>query len=287
MKQGSSRYDSILWLNGRFLPAEEAAISPLDRGFLYGDGVFETMRCESGRVFFLDDHLQRLSASLDDFRIVPPAGLDWQFVITELISRNNLSDGVASVKIVVSRGVCQGYGLPASTSPSVCLTVQEYQPPESKVYRKGWRLKVFNSGFSTPLARHKSLNYLYFLMARQDALEDFADEALIIDPLGFVSETSAGSILARTEGIWWTPASDFQLPGITLKHVAKILDGKRKAVERRATSLDDLFSAKTVWVLNSLLGIMPVYEISGHLVSDPAASEAFELRVELFNCSNK
>lgn len=273
----------IVWLDGKFLPVEQAAVSPLDRGFLYGDGVFETMRCEQGWVFYLEDHLQRLFGSLRELRIAPPVHLNWRSLIAGLVAGNDLENAVAGVKIVVTRGIAPGYGLPRAAAPTVCVTAQQYHPPEAAVYQRGWRLKIFESGFSPPLSKYKSLNYLYFLMARQDALDTHADEAVIIDPGGCVTETSAGSILARTDGRWWTPASPFQLPGITLRQVAGILAGKGLELARRTATPADLVAARTVWVLNSLLGVMPVYELAGCAVSNPAADEASEMRRRLFS----
>jgi len=274
--------DPILWLNGRFLPAREASISPFDRGFLYGDGVFETMRADEGRVFYVEDHLQRLYRSLKALRIKLENPLDWESLFRELITRNNLSEKPASVKVIVTRGVCPGLGLPGSSSPTVCITVQEYHSPGDEAYQKGWRLEVFRNGFSPPLADHKSLNYLYFLTARQAAFDAGADEALILDPYGNITETSAGSILARSAGKWWTPASDYQLPGTTVKQVSAILAARGQEVQKRPSSLEEILAADTVWILNSLMGIMPVREIAGHPVRNPATAEASALRKELF-----
>lgn len=274
---------AIVWLDGKFLSVEEAAVSPLDRGFLFGDGVFETMRCEGGWVFYLEDHLQRLFGSLRELRIAPPVHLDWRYLIAGLVASNDLKNAVASVKIVVTRGIAPGYGLPPAATPTVCVTAQPYHPPSVDVYQRGWRLTVFESGFSPPLAKYKSLNYLYFLMARQDALDAHADEAVIIDPEGCVAETSAGSILACTAGRWWTPASPYQLSGITLRQVVRFLADQGQMVERRTATRQHLLAAETVWVLNSLLGAMPVYAISGSAVSNPAADEAAQMRRRLFS----
>ena len=274
----SSEFKQILWLNGQFTSVREAAISPLDRGFLYGDGVFETIRSERGRILYLADHLERMSESLRALRIHALPELEWHDLATELVARNHLSNEVASVKIVVSRGVCQEMGLPVCESPTVCIMARKYCEPERSIYRKGWRLQVFRQGFAPPLAKHKSLNYLYFMLARQQALDDGADEALILDSHERIAETSAGSILARTNGNWWTPANEYQLPGVTLKVVSSILRRKGREVQKRETGLDDLCRAETVWVLNSLLGIMPVCEIDGRRVDDPAAEEAEWIR---------
>lgn len=277
-----SELEQVLWLDGRFKSIREAAISPLDRGFLYGDGVFETIRSEKGRILYLADHLERMFESLHALRIRSLPELEWHELATELVARNHLSNEVASVKIIVSRGMCQGLGLPVCESPTVCLMAQKYSEPDRSIYRQGWRLAVVREGFAPPLAKHKSLNYLYFMLARQQALDDGADEALILDSHGRVAETSAGSILARTNGGWWTPANGYQLPSVTLKVVSGILRVKGREVQRRKAGLDDLCRAETVWVLNSLLGIMPAYEVAGRRVDDPAVEEAEWMRGEVF-----
>ena len=274
----------ILWLNGRFVPADEASVSPLDRGFLYGDGLFETMRVENGSVLYLDDHLERLRNSLADLRIQPDAGSippDWRHVFGELLERNGLMEGIASVKIIMSRGISPGPGLPDASHPTTCLIARRYESPSPATYGKGWRLEVFREGFSPPLARHKSLNYLYFLAAKQAALDAGADEALITDPRGNITETSTGSIIARTDGHWWTPCNPFQLPGTTIRQVSKILSAESVRVEPRAATVEDLKSADTVWVLNSLMLIMPISRIGEHRVPDIAEEEASHLREEL------
>lgn len=271
----------ILWLNGRFVELEKARLSPLDRGFLYGDGLFETMRAQKGSVLCLAAHLERLHRSLAELRISSPPRLNWQTVLRELLSRNGLLDDTATVKIIVTRGPCAGPGLPPDAHPTVCILVQRYVPPTPELYQKGWRLHVFREGFSPPLASRKTLNYLYFLVARQAAMDAGMDEALILDHHGRVAETSVGCLLARSHGRWWTPASPYQLSGVTVAAVSDLLHSEGAKVERRPCALEELLSARTVWVLNSLMLVMPVREIDGQPVGDPAFLEASRMRKSL------
>jgi branched-chain amino acid aminotransferase/para-aminobenzoate synthetase component 1 len=133
------------------------------------------------------------------------------------------------------------------------------------------------------LARHKSLNYLFYLVARQAAVDAGADEAVILDAGGHVTETAAGSLLARTDGRWWTPQSPDQLPGITLDQIRRLLRERGQAVDSRTAVPEDLAGAQTVWVLNSLMGIMPVRSVDDHEFPIPAAGEAEVLRTQLFS----
>jgi branched-chain amino acid aminotransferase len=269
----------IVWLNGDFLPAGKASVSPLDRGFLYGDGVFETMRAERGRVLYLKDHIDRLYGSLDELRIGVPAGAlpDWDELLPGLLERNGLRQTVASVRITVTRGTGLSLGLPEASAPTLFVTARQYVPLAPSISGEGFRLHVFRGGFSPPLAGMKTLNYLYFLCARQAALDAGADEAVILDPQGRVSETSAGSLLARTAGRWWTPSSPFQLPGITVRKISALLAASGHDLESRPALPEDLLSAETLWVLNSLMIVMPVRSMGEHRFPDPAHAEATEL----------
>lgn len=280
MRSASSSPPQVLWLNGRFLPEHEAAVSPLDRGFLYGDGLFETMRAQQGEILYPDNHIERLHQSLEKLRITLTPKPPWIDISRELMRQNALTKETASVKVIVSRGECPGMGLPTSTRPTVCITARQYAPPTDAAYRQGWSLHIYDEGFSPPLAAHKTLNYLYYAMARQSAMDAGANEALIFDPHHRVTETSAGSVLARTNGRWWTPASPFQLPGTTIREVSKILLKDGRPTDSRPANLNDLLSAETVWILNSMMIIMPVSQIGNHPVPDPSAEEAAHLRLE-------
>jgi branched-chain amino acid aminotransferase len=271
-----------VYLNGGFLSLDEARISPLDRGFLYGDGIFTTMRAERGGVLYLKDHLDRLQQSLAELRLTVPSSVEWEATVAELLRRNRLHQEVASVKIVVTRGQSAMLGLPETGQATVVIYARPYEPPQPSTYQTGYRLHVFQNGCSPPLSRLKSLNYLYHLMARQAALDAGADEAVMLDAKGRLTETAAGSLLLRTGGEWWTPDSAYQLPGITLRHVMKLLEEAGLRVARRSAVAADLLSAETVWVLNSLIGIMPVSHVDRRPVTDPAPEEAGRLRVQFF-----
>jgi branched-chain amino acid aminotransferase len=282
MKSHEEASSQVVWLNGRFLPLHEAAVSPMDRGVLYGDGIFETIRAEDGWPLFLDEHLARASHSLALLRIKAGLPPDIHSVLRELLRLNDLFDNVASLKIVVTRGVGVGIGLPHPTRATICMTSLKYTPPESSIYERGWRLEVFQEGFSPPLSAHKTLNYLFFLVARQAALDAGGDEAVILDHHGKVSETSAGSLMVRSKGIWWTPYSPHQLPGITIRQLSKVLHEVGVEVEQWRATAQDLLDAETIWVVNSMMGIMPVAQVGNQSVPNPSSQEASRLRKLLF-----
>lgn len=275
----------VVWMNGSFLPVRKALLSPFDRGFLYGDGVFETMRAQRGQPLHLRDHLERMRGALNGLRIDARAFTDSavESVCSELLRRNRLADAVAVVKIVVSRGAVQGMGLPRSDRPTIIVSARVYTPPDSEAYEAGWTLHVFREGFAPSLARYKSLNYLYSCMARQAALDAGADEALLLDPYGNITETSAGSLLFCTSGQWWTPESSHQLPGTTLAQVIGILGKRGIDVRRCAAPQGSIEAVDSAWVLNSLMGVMPVRRLGGKILDNLEARLATRIREKLFD----
>jgi branched-chain amino acid aminotransferase/para-aminobenzoate synthetase component 1 len=273
----------IVWLNGEFIDARDAGISPFDRGFLYGDGLFETLRADRGQVHLLEEHLSRLARSAKELRLEHPRTLDFEGLTREILLRNGLEKGAARVRIVVSRGIDPSPGMPRPGSQTVLITAEEFSPPHSLKYAAGWKLSVSNGGFSSSLACHKTLNYLPCLLARQAALSAGREEAIIIDPEGYVAETSTGSILAQNDGSWWTPASVFKLPGVTLGRVIQLFEDSGVEVSERRAKPADLYDARTVWVLNSMLGVMPVCEVGGRVIDYLNIDLAASLREQLFS----
>ncbi|HBN09429.1 MAG TPA: hypothetical protein DD435_12535 [Cyanobacteria bacterium UBA8530] len=262
-----------LWLNGEFLPEAQARLSPLDRGFLFGDGLFETLRAEKNGPLYLSEHLERLQAAAEALKIFLPA-LDWRAIIENLLKKNGLES--AKVKILITRGVIQGAGTPSGVSPTTMVTAEAYQAPS---YRKGWQLSIERNYPTSPLARYKSLNYLNCLLARQAALDEGFDDAVMLDPEGFVAECSSGSLLFASSGSWAVSDSPHRLPSITEKKVLRLLEKRGVVVQKKSISVEDFVAAETVWLLNSLLGIMPVCRVEDIFLEGRTA-EAASLREE-------
>lgn len=274
--------EPVVWLNDGFVNLSEASISPLDRGFQFGDGLFETIRADEGRVYYLKDHLERLAASAAYLRIPFSKNRGWEEIVQGLLSQNNLNHKTARIKMILTRGQISGLGLPRPKQPTILLTAGEYHPPTLKQYQDGWKLHVFRQGFSPPLARYKTLNYLYFMVARQAAADAGCDEALILGPDETVAETATGSLLINMDGQWMTPEGPYLLPGTALGRVKGIMSELGLTVVDRAVSLNDLGRAESGLVLNSLMGVIPVREIDGQALSRNAHELAAMLRESLF-----
>ena len=264
---------ALVWLNDDLLPLSQARVSVDDRGFLYGDGFFETLRAEDGRVLFLDEHLSRLRASAQAFRLSFPADLPWEKRLQELLAANGLLTGLAAVKILLTRGEAPGLGLPAAWSPTLVIYARPYVPPSPEEYATGWPVVVFPERRTTFIGRHKSLNYLFYLAARQYALDQGAREALILEADGSVSEGAATSLVLAMKERLFLPAAASALPGVTVAVLARSLKRRGKNLEQTPRSLSEVEKADGLWLANSLMGLMPVSALAGKPV--PLASETF------------
>ncbi len=269
---------AVIWLNDDLLPLSQARVSVEDRGFLYGDGFFETLRAEDGRVLFLDEHLERLKTSAQAFRFSLPAGYPWKERLREILAANGLLEGIAAVKILLTRGEAGGLGLPTPTSPTLVIYARSYLPPSSEEYVSGWPVAIFPETRTTFLGRHKSLNYLFYLAARQYALDQGAREALILETDGSVSEGAATSlVVCMNEGLI-TPAAASALPGVTVAVLARALKRRGKNLEQTRLEPSQVEKAAGLWLANSLIGLLPIASLNGKPVAQ--APETFQMLQE-------
>ncbi|MFA4903066.1 MAG: aminotransferase class IV [Desulfobaccales bacterium] len=270
----------FIWLNDDLLPLAQAHISVNDRGFQFGDGLFETLRADSGRVQFLNEHLERLKSSAQAFRLPFPAELPWEERLGRLLTANSLTQGPARIKILLTRGIAPGLGLPEDCRPTLVIWAHPYTPPTPAEYAAGWAVAVFPEGRSTFVGRHKSLNYLFYLAARQYALDHGAQEALILEADGLVSEGAATSLVYLHQGQFYTPEALSSLPGITLAVLRRGLSARGRTLSARPTSVAQLQAADGLWLANSLMGLMPVAAIDGTPLTISAATSFLQELLE-------
>jgi len=253
----------FVWLNEEMVPQDRALVSINDRGFLYGDGFFETLRAEDGRPQFLKEHLARLRASAQAFRIPFSENFSWEERLGRVLAANGLSQGLARVKILLTRGAAAGLGLPGEARPTLVIWAQSYTPPSPGEYAQGWPLAIFPERRTTFIGRHKSLNYLFYLTARQYALDRGANEALILEVDGLVSEGAATSLVYTQDGVFYTPQAPSALPGVTLEVLGRGLKRRGLALKFLPTTLTQLSQDEGLWLTNALMGVMPVSSLDG------------------------
>jgi para-aminobenzoate synthetase component I len=248
-----------VWQNGVMKPRTEAAVSVDDLGLAYGYGFFETLRAENGRPAFLADHMNRFNRTWKALFQTPPPDLSWADIIAGVIDANGLSNSTAAIKIMATFG--DGAGPPYRHG--LVVTARKYAPRPALSEKGGLDLAVYPHPRQTPLADHKTLNYLYYYLAGQWARQQGADEALILNPDGSISETSTANILVIRGNTIIRPRSPHVLSGIMENQVIQSLEKKGYSVITEMLALEGLSAADGVILTNSLMGAVPVRRIDG------------------------
>jgi len=254
-----------VFLNGRLVESGEAAVPALDRGLLYGYGLFETMRSYGGRVFRLDAHYRRLCEGAAVLDLPPALSLDeLRVAVTALLERNGLAD--AHLRLTVTAGPTPDDG---GISPSVLLVARPLSGYPPDLYQRGMAAGTSTSrrNEASPLSRVKSLNYLDNLLAREEARRRGADEAILLNTRGFVAEGSASNVfLAQGERLLTPGIDSGALPGITRATVIELAQEAGIAClegEVEAAMLDD---AREAFLTGSVMGVMPLTRLDGRAV---------------------
>jgi branched-chain amino acid aminotransferase len=257
----------MLYLDGRIVDPGQARIDPHDRGFLLGDGLFETMRAARGRVVFVDRHLDRLEAGAAMLGIPLPQPRDViAAACLAVLEANRLTDGNAALRITLSRGPGpRGLAPPAEPAPSVLITavsLTDAVPPPAGAVISGIRRNE-----RSPLSRIKSLNYLDNVLALREARERGADEAILCNSAGRLACASAANLFLVREGALLTPPpGEGILPGVTRGVLLELATDLGLACEQRKLPLSALAAAEEAFLTSSLVGLRPLVAVGGRPV---------------------
>ncbi len=255
-----------VYLNGEFLPSEAARISVFDRGFVFGDGVYEVIPVYGGRAFRLAHHLQRLDASLSAIRLANPLTSEgWSGVFDRLTQE--YADADQSIYLQVTRGVApRDHSFPASTSPTVFAYAQPLKYPSADQIRSGV------TAITVPDIRWlrcdiKAIALLSNVLMRQMAVERGCAEAILVRD-GLVSEGAASNIFIVSGGVLITPPKGpFILPGITRDLVIELARHHNISCAERAIGQEEIFTADEVWMTSSTKEILPIVRIDDRSVN--------------------
>lgn len=258
---------ALCWLNGELMPARAARVPVRDHGLLYGDGVFEGIRFYGGRAFRLDAHLDRLYRSAAAIRLTLPCDRNaLAAAVAETIAAYGRPDGY--LRLVVTRGEGR-LGLdPASCQqPNVFILAEELNMVPERVRREGARTIVAATRRIAPDAldpRIKSLNYLNHILARIEAANAGADEAILLNARGHVAEGTADNVFAVRDGVLLTPpVTDGALEGITRGVVLEIAPMLGMVVREVTLSPFDLYTADECFLTGTGAELIPVREVDG------------------------
>lgn len=243
---------------------EEALIPWNDRGFLFGDGLFETVLLRDGQMPLLPYHLERLH----DSAVALAIPCDLGAVATGVLAVAGAAGehGEYALRITLSRGAApgRGYAPPTAAAPTLLVVAAPYSRPPGLLSAITASLRV---NPASPLARHKSLSALEKVVARAEAAAAGADEALLLNAAGWVAEGAATNLFVQIRGRWVTPpVADGCLPGVMRRRVIEL-----SGAEERSLRPEDLFAAEGVWLSNALMGLLPLALLDRQALPDGAA----------------
>ena len=256
-----------VYLNGSFLPLAEAAISPLDRGFLYGDGIYEVIPVYSRRTFRIDEHIQRLQATLDGINLANPLAADgWKAVVLKLIETAPWDD--QSIYLQVTRGADnkrEHAFPPASVPPTAFAFASPLVTTSAEVRAKGVAaITVADQRWAR--CDLKVISLLANVLARQQAVEQGCAEALLIRD-GCMKEGAASNIFIVKDGVLCAPPkTQLMLPGITYDVILELAESHGQPVKIAEIEETELRAADEVWMTSSTKEILAITTLDGQPV---------------------
>jgi branched-chain amino acid aminotransferase len=258
----------LINVNGELKPRAEAVVSVFDSGFMLGDGVWEGLRVHLGRAGFLDRHLDRLFEGAK--AIAMDVGLTREQLtrrLYETLDANGMSEGV-HIRLMVTRGVrSTPYQDPrVVVTPATVVIIPEYKEADPAVYERGLKLFTVHVRRGDPAVQDQKINShskLNCILASVQATQAGADEALMLDPLGFVATCNSTHFFIVRKGEIWTSSGKYCLGGITRGLVLEIAREAGISAIEKDFSLTDVYGADEAFVTGTFAGIVPVREIDG------------------------
>ena len=250
--------NGYVFLNGRIIDASRATVSVYDRGILYGDGLFETMRAYKGVAFAIEDHFHRLRTSADILGL-PIPNLDWPATIAALLDKNGLSRQDAWVRLTITRGPAEPRVLPPDLAkPTTIIMVRPLDRDIATHHKRGVKVALLPFSRHGFIPEHKSLNYLPAVIGKVLASYHGAYEGIFVRGDHILTEGTTTSVFVVRDGVLWTAPEGGILPGVTRRMVIELaLENGVRVVEREITTTD-LRLANEAFLTSSMIEIMPI-----------------------------
>ncbi len=252
----------IVYMNGHYISEDEAYIPITDRGLLLGDGLFETMLAVDGKVECYSQHHRRFESSAIIMGIpIQKNKFDLSDIIEELLKRNNLQIGYAVIRLTLTRGSSpRGIAIPAVTTPTLIVKAMPYASSDAPV-------SVVTSSYQThnisPLCHMKHLGYQVRILAKQEAIEQGFDDALLLNQNNFlVSATCSNVFVIINKRIITPPLKDGCLPGIVRGLLIKLAKNKAILLDVKSLSKSQIPQIESLFLSNSLTGMQPAHRLN-------------------------
>ena len=284
--------DILININGELFHRNEAKISVFDSGFILGDGVWEGLRLHNGIIAFLDDHLQRLYQGAKALDLDIGLSKDQLAArVYQTIQANNMHDHV-HIRLMVTRGVkTTPYQDPRATLPGATIVIiPEYKIPNPEKIQKGVRLFTTHVRRGYPDVQDQKMNShskINCILGCIQATKAGYDEALMLDPHGFVATCNSTHFFIVTKGEVWTSTGDYCLGGITRSKIIQLCEENDIPVYQKNFSLFDVYGADECFITGTFAGLTPVNEVDGRVIGDPSERKMIprlqKLYLELIN----
>jgi branched-chain amino acid aminotransferase len=262
----------LVWLNGELVPKSQAKVSVFDHGFLYGDGVFEGIRAYNGKVFMLDEHLDRLYDSAKSIWLtIPLTKEQMRDAILQTLRANKLRD--AYIRVVVSRGEGDlGLDPRKCPKPNIVIITDRIELFPEELYERGIEMVTVSVRRNSPQALNpniKSLNYLNNILAKIEAINAGKPEGLMLTLDGYVAEGTGENIFIVKRGELFTPPAYMGiLKGITRQVVMQLAQEEGIPVHEAVLTLHDVYIADECFLTGTGAEIIPVVKLDGRVIGD-------------------
>lgn len=269
------------YLNGEFVALREARISPLDRGFLFGDSVYEVLPVFGKRMFLFREHFDRLARSLREIRLENPhTHEEWRALLEELIACNNAPDMYVYVQVTRGMEYGRNHGFPAVVKPSV-FAMASPLPVLTDAQRAAGLSAITVEDFRWGRCDIKATALLANVLMKQQAVDAGANEAIIVRE-GEVMEGASTSVFIVKNGVLATPPNSHRiLPGTTRDATLSLADGTMP-VQIRKISIEELRAADEVWISAATRDVLPVTRVDGAPIGTGRPGPAWQRMSELF-----
>ena len=272
-----------VFINDCIIPEEKAYIHIKDRGFMLGDGIFETCKVQNGHIEFFREHYNRLLDSANALFIPFHYKFDeLKKICHELIEANDLMNKTSAMRITLTRGIgLRGINLPEKPSPTLCISVTNYIA-QNDHYPRAFITSIKRNPFSV-MTKHKTLNYIEPILARHEAQSEGFDEGIMLNTDGFITECSIANIFFVKNNIVTTPCVDSGiLPGIMRNHIIRLCRKNNIPVFEKKINSDEALNSDEIFQTNSLIGIQPLSSINHRIF----CVNNFEVTRQLFKLYN-
>jgi len=275
---------NIVYLNGGFLPIEQATISVLDRGFLLGDGIYEVIPVYDSKFLGLDGHLERLQHSLDSIKLpLQVKQTELKNIFLKLLEKNQAMQGAYSIYLQITRGPApeRTHAFPKITQPTLFATLKPISPLSYDNLKTG-RAAITHEDIRWKYCHIKSISLLPTVLMMQKAHEANAEEAILIRDGYALEGTSSNVFIVQGNVIYTPPLSEENLSGVTRSAILKLAKQNNIPLIERKIKAIELFAADEVWISSSTRGIFPIIKLDNKIISDGKPGKIWDQMIHLY-----